>query len=77
MSVAINTETVNTIIGSRIRLRRKAIGMTLAELGKKAHFSVGFLSDLENGKRGVSAENLLSIAKSLNVTPNWFFRPLL
>lgn len=77
IDTAIDTTTVDAIIGSRIRLRRVALGLVQRDLCKLAGLSVGFMSDLENGKRGISAENLLAIAKALRVTPNYFFKPLL
>jgi transcriptional regulator with XRE-family HTH domain len=55
-------------LGARIKARRDELKWTQDYLAGKAGISKGFLSDLENGKRGVSAENLLDIARVLNVT---------
>ena len=41
---------------------------TQDQLCHKAGISKGFLSDLENGKRSVSADNLLDIARALSVS---------
>lgn len=53
-------------IGDRIRERRTQLGWTQDQLAQKANLSKGFLSDLENNKRGVGAETLHSIARALS-----------
>ena len=55
-------------VGTRIRARRGELGWTQDKLATKAGISKGFLSDLENGKRGVSAETLLDIGRVLGVS---------
>ena len=54
--------------GEQIRARRQELGWTQRKLAQKAGISTGFLSDLENGKRSVGAENLLEIASALGVS---------
>ena len=71
-----NTIYINHIIGGQIRARRKELGLRAADLGRSTGLSCSFLSDLENGKRGVSAENLFLISKPLGVDVNYFFEPL-
>lgn len=55
-------------VGERIRKRRLKLGWTQEQLCQKAGISKGFLSDLENDKRSVSAENLLDIARALSLS---------
>lgn len=55
-------------VGERIRNRRNELGMTLDALCKRAELSKGFLSDIENKDKGVSAKKLLNIANALNVS---------
>jgi transcriptional regulator with XRE-family HTH domain len=55
-------------VGERIRKRRVELGWTQEQLCQRAGISKGFLSDLENDKRSVSAENLLEIARSLSLS---------
>ena len=55
-------------VGERIKKRRLELGWTQDQLGQKAGISKSFLSDLENGKRSVSAKNLLDIARALSVS---------
>jgi transcriptional regulator with XRE-family HTH domain len=55
-------------IGDRIKKRRLELGWTQDQLCTKAGISKGFLSDLENSKRSVSADNLLDIARALSLS---------
>lgn len=55
-------------LGNRIKERRTALGWTQDVLAQKAGISKGFLSDLENSKRNVSAETLLDVAKVLGLS---------
>ncbi len=57
-----------TGVGERIRKRRQELGWTQDQLCQKAGISKGFLSDLENDKRNVSATNLLDIARALSLS---------
>jgi transcriptional regulator with XRE-family HTH domain len=55
-------------VGERIRKRRTELGWTQDQLSQKAGISKSFLSDLENSKRSVGADNLLDIARALGVS---------
>lgn len=55
-------------VGERIKNRRLELGWTQDQLSQKAGISKSFLSDLENGKRSVGADNLLDIARALGVS---------
>ena len=55
-------------VGERIKKRRLELEWTQDQLAQKAGISKSFLSDLENGKRSVSANNLLDIARVLSVS---------
>jgi transcriptional regulator with XRE-family HTH domain len=55
-------------VGERIKKRRLELGWTQDQLCQKAGISKGFLSDLENDKRSVSATNLLDIARALTLS---------
>ena len=54
--------------GERIKQRRLELGWTQDQLCTKAGLSKSFLSDLENGKRSISASNLLELARTLGVS---------
>lgn len=55
-------------LGDRIKERRTDLGWTQDVLAQKAGISKGFLSDLENNKRNISAETLLDVAKVLGLS---------
>lgn len=57
--------------GRRIRLMRKQLGWTQCQLGKSAGLSQGFLSDVENGKLGISFRGAVRLAHALGVSPGW------
>src|ERR1041384_488284 len=61
-------------VGDRIKARRLELGWTQEELCKKAGISAGFLSDLENKKRSVSAETLLDIARVLSLSLDYLMK---
>ena len=54
-------------IGLEVRLHRKHVGFTVAELAEKSDVSVGMLSKIENGLTSPSLTTLQSIAHALGV----------
>jgi DNA-binding response OmpR family regulator len=54
-------------LGAAIRERRKALGLTLAEMAKRSEVSLGYLSQIELGKNSASIETLYRIALGLRV----------
>ena len=62
------SETLNQQIGQTIKELRTKRKKTQLEIRKAAGLSAGFFSDIENGKRGIGAVNLLSIADALGVS---------
>lgn len=61
-------------LGDDIRGLRRAQNMTLEDLAKKVGLSVGFLSQLEHGKKKPSIGALQRISAALNVAAGSFFR---
>ncbi len=57
-------------LGERIFKARQRLQMSQATLARKSRMSVGFLCDVENGKRGITAFNLIRLAKPLRITPH-------
>lgn len=60
--------------GDRIRDAREEKGWTQEALAEAARMSKGFLSDVENNKRSVSAEYALRIADALGVSLDFLMR---
>jgi transcriptional regulator with XRE-family HTH domain len=61
-------------LGERIKARRQELGWTQDQLATKAGISNGFLSDVENGKRSVSADNLNEIAQVLSLSLDYLMK---
>lgn len=62
------------MIGNRIKLARKAAGLSLRTLAEKAGVSAMAISKYENNNSTPSSKVLLSLAKSLDVRVEYFFR---
>ena len=58
-------------IGQRIRKVRKAKGMSQEALAEKADLTPQFVSYAESGKRAMRPENLMKIARALNVSTDY------
>jgi transcriptional regulator with XRE-family HTH domain len=71
-SVAL-TASVEEQIGTEVRRLRKALDLTVAELGGAARLSAGMLSKIENGTISPSLSTLSALAKALNVPISSFF----
>jgi CheY-like chemotaxis protein len=54
-------------LGAAIRERRKALGMTLADMATRTGVSLGYLSQIELGKNSASIETLYRIAVGLRI----------
>ena len=55
------------IIGSRVRRRRKELGLTQEQLSEMAAISTPFLGHIERGTRKASIETLVRIGEALDV----------
>lgn len=60
---------MKTDFGGMVRARRRAVGLTLAELSERAGLSANYLQTIEAGTRDVSLSSLEAIATALDVTP--------
>ena len=60
--------------GQRIRASRKACDCNQRRLANLAKISVGFLSDIENGKRNPSARTLFNIGIALGVSLDYLMK---
>ena len=60
---------MESLLGSNIQKRRKAVGISQAELAEKADISINFPSKLERNKSTrVSSDTLYLIAQALNTS---------
>ena len=60
--------------GNRIRQLREERRMTQEQLAKAAGISKGFLSDVENNNKNISAQSLLRIANTLGASVDYLLR---
>jgi DNA-binding response OmpR family regulator len=54
-------------LGNSIRERRKALGLTLAQMAQRTTVSLGYLSQIELGKNSASIETLYRISLGLGI----------
>ncbi|MBW6494391.1 MAG: cupin domain-containing protein [Burkholderiaceae bacterium] len=66
-------EMPNSGLGSQLRQRRRAKGLTLTELSRLAGLSVGLLSQIERGVSAPSLKSLMQISAALGIPPSWLF----
>jgi hypothetical protein len=64
----------NMCVGSRLRVRRTALGISRQELSGQSGIDPDDLHAYEAGARRIGANLLLRIAKLLEVRPDYFFR---
>lgn len=60
-------------LGSRIRERRKALGLTLQAVAGEAGLTAGFISQVERGIAAPSLSSLTAIARVLGIDPGLLF----
>ena len=54
-------------IGHKIKIKRRKLGITQADLSKKLSISASYLNLMESGKRKINVDLLLKVANELNV----------
>jgi len=72
----LSEEALRETLGAAIRERRKALGLTLAEMARRSNVSLGYLSQIELGKNSASIETLYRIAIGLRVRVADLFQTL-
>jgi transcriptional regulator with XRE-family HTH domain len=67
------SQSIAKAIGAQVRLLRRRLDLTAAELAEQAGLSAGMLSKIENGTVSASLESLDALARALNVPLTSFF----
>jgi transcriptional regulator with XRE-family HTH domain len=67
---------IDQYIGSRIRLRREALGISQTEFGKMLNVSFQQVQKYEAGKNHLSCARLHAAAKNLKTAYEWFLPPI-
>ncbi|MCK9792099.1 helix-turn-helix transcriptional regulator [Providencia rettgeri] len=65
---------IHTIIGIKIKNRRKELGLSGANLADKLNLSQQQISRYENGINKIPINHLVDIAEALNCPIEWFFQ---
>jgi transcriptional regulator with XRE-family HTH domain len=63
--------TTRTVIGQRVLLRRRALGLTQKDLAEACGFPYQVISGLERGRQSIYAERLAVLAKQLRVSSDY------
>lgn len=66
-------EALRESLGSAIRERRKALGLTLANMSDRTGVSLGYLSQIELGKNSASIETLYRVCLALGIKMSELF----
>ena len=66
---------LRSIFGKNVRRYRKYKDFSQAKLAEILNISSNFISDLETGKRWVSSDTLVNLAKALGVEPYDLLKP--
>ena len=61
-------------MGTRIKARRAALGLSQHDLAAQAGVGRSLLSLVEIGRSGLSAESMARMADALGVTMDWLWR---
>lgn len=61
-----NMNDLKLAMGERIRLARESKHLSRAQLAELVHLSTKFISDIENGAKGMSLKNFILITQALD-----------
>ena len=64
-----NALAIRSALGSVLRTRREAARRTLSEIAAEAGLSPAHLSEVERGRKEISAERLVAVAHALDIRP--------
>lgn len=65
------TDKIQLEIGQRIRKIRLERDMTQAQFSESVYITSNFLSEIENGKKGLSCETLYNICEAQNLSSDY------
>jgi DNA-binding XRE family transcriptional regulator len=74
VGVTARLSSIDTFIGSRVRIRRTSRGMTQSDLSELLDIDCDNLAACEAGVTRINAALLFRIANLLDVRPDYFFR---
>lgn len=68
MDHQLNKESINLLMGIKIRKLRQEKGYSLSKLANASGLSISYLSEIEKGKKYPSVEKLISLSKELGIS---------
>lgn len=69
-----DTKDVIKVVGENIKRLRKEKGLSQERLSEMVNITPGYLSEIENNKKSVRLETLVSIANALSIPPDKLLR---
>ena len=66
-----NMNDLKLAMGERIRLARESKHLSRAQLAELVHLSTKFISDIENGAKGMSLKNFILITQALDTPADY------
>lgn len=70
-SLKLSDEERRKRFGSRIRMLRKALGLTQEQLAEKINATKPSIAAYETGRREAGYRNLIGLSRALNTTTDW------
>lgn len=70
-----NAHSLDIMIGHQLRLRRKMMGMSQADIAKRCGITFQQIQKYENGMNSLSARRLHELSQLLQVSPLYFYEP--
>ncbi|MBO5348442.1 MAG: helix-turn-helix transcriptional regulator [Clostridia bacterium] len=77
MKKSMDNSTGNIILGQNIKEIRKALNLTQEEFAEQLNINPQFLSQVENGKVGISVDNAINICNTANCSSVNLFKGLI
>ena len=68
-----STDEARSLFGSRVRLLRKQAGLSQEGLAEAAGLHRTYVSSIERGQRNVGLDNIVRLARALQVEPRSLF----
>jgi transcriptional regulator with XRE-family HTH domain len=69
-------ELISAMLGAILRREREADSRTLAEVAEAAGLSPAYLSEVERGRKDVSTDRLIAVARTLGISVATIYREL-
>ena len=69
-------ELISAMLGAILRREREAAGRTLVDVAEAAGLSPAYLSEVERGRKEISIERLITVARTLRISVAAIYREL-